>query len=256
MKNPLLSLVFIITILSTNKLAAQTGMAINTDGTSADGSAMLDVKATDKGILIPRIASTTSVITPVNGLLVYQTGGTAGFYYYNGSAWNYIQNSGNTALDASNLTSGTVPVARLGSSGTASSSTFLRGDNTWAAAGGSSSGFQYALLTSGMANTVTVTDVSIRTIIGDLNGTSGNASGTAVNLTLPGAASYGVGTTITFEMTGYTGGALATLNFTSAGSTISSFNFSNSSTTGSAAFSSVSRFQVATDGVSHWYRVN
>ena len=40
-----------------------------------------------------------------------------------------------TALNASNLGSGTVPTARLGS-GTASSSVFLAGDNTWAAAGG------------------------------------------------------------------------------------------------------------------------
>jgi len=40
-----------------------------------------------------------------------------------------------TALNASELGSGTVPTARLGT-GTASSSTFLRGDNSWAAAGG------------------------------------------------------------------------------------------------------------------------
>jgi len=40
-----------------------------------------------------------------------------------------------TALNATQLSSGTVPTARLGT-GTASSSTFLRGDQTWAAAGG------------------------------------------------------------------------------------------------------------------------
>ncbi len=40
-----------------------------------------------------------------------------------------------TSLNASNLGSGTVPSARLGS-GTASSSTFLRGDSTYAEAGG------------------------------------------------------------------------------------------------------------------------
>jgi hypothetical protein len=48
-----------------------------------------------------------------------------------------------TALNATNLGSGTVPVARLGASGTASSSTYLRGDNTWATpagGGGSPSG--------------------------------------------------------------------------------------------------------------------
>ena len=40
-----------------------------------------------------------------------------------------------TALNATNLASGTVPTARLGS-GTASSSTFLRGDGAWQSAGG------------------------------------------------------------------------------------------------------------------------
>ena len=42
-----------------------------------------------------------------------------------------------TALNATNLGSGTVPTARLGT-GTASSSTFLRGDGSWQAAGGGS----------------------------------------------------------------------------------------------------------------------
>lgn len=42
-----------------------------------------------------------------------------------------------TALNATSLASGTVAVARLGSSGTPSSTTFLRGDNAWATPSGS-----------------------------------------------------------------------------------------------------------------------
>ena len=84
MKTIILILVAIIMIASYS-LTAQ--VAINTDGSSADGSAMLDVKSTTKGFLAPRVASTADVTSPVTGLLVYQTGGTPGFYYYNGSAW-------------------------------------------------------------------------------------------------------------------------------------------------------------------------
>ena len=41
-----------------------------------------------------------------------------------------------TALNATNLGSGTVPVNRLGTAGTRDSTTFLRGDNTWAVVSG------------------------------------------------------------------------------------------------------------------------
>ena len=62
-------------------------VAINTDNSLPDASAMLDVKSTSKGLLIPRVSSTSNVSSPATGLLVYQTGGTAGFYYYNGTQW-------------------------------------------------------------------------------------------------------------------------------------------------------------------------
>ncbi len=41
-----------------------------------------------------------------------------------------------TALNATQLTSGTVPVLRLGASGTRDATTYLRGDNTWATVSG------------------------------------------------------------------------------------------------------------------------
>jgi hypothetical protein len=80
----LLKTVFIISIIN-----AQQGVAINTDGTNADNSALLDIKSNNKGILIPRMTATqkTAIVTPTPGLLIYQTDVTPGFYYYNGSAW-------------------------------------------------------------------------------------------------------------------------------------------------------------------------
>ena len=52
---------------------------------------------------------------------------------YSGGGWACNDGSGLDNLNATNLKSGTVPVARLGASGTRNNTTFLRGDNTWAA---------------------------------------------------------------------------------------------------------------------------
>ena len=56
-------------------------VGINSNGSTPDPSAMLDVKSTNKGFLPPRIAlaGTTDVSTissPVAGLLVYNTSNT------------------------------------------------------------------------------------------------------------------------------------------------------------------------------------
>jgi hypothetical protein len=64
-------------------------VSINNSGAAADTSAMLDISSTAKGLLIPRMSAgqRTAIATPATGLLVYQTDGDPGFYYYNGSNW-------------------------------------------------------------------------------------------------------------------------------------------------------------------------
>jgi len=91
----------IITLLVTSLLlsAGMTfaqGVGINADGSTPDNSAMLDIKSTDKGLLIPRITATqrTLIINPAPGLMVYQTDAPGGFYYYDGTAWTAVGLSG------------------------------------------------------------------------------------------------------------------------------------------------------------------
>jgi hypothetical protein len=68
-------------------------VGINEDGSSPNSAAILDIKSTSKGVLIPRMTSSQkSSLTTVEGLLIYQTDGTEGFYYYDGSGWQYIGN--------------------------------------------------------------------------------------------------------------------------------------------------------------------
>ena len=65
------------------------GVAINTDGSVADNSAILDLKSSTGGVLIPRMTSTNrnAISNPATGLLVFQTDIDSGFFYYNGSGW-------------------------------------------------------------------------------------------------------------------------------------------------------------------------
>lgn len=66
-------------------------VAINTDGSDPDASAMLDVTSTDKGILIPRMtaAQRDAIVTPATGLLIFNTESSL-FEFYNGAAWQPV----------------------------------------------------------------------------------------------------------------------------------------------------------------------
>lgn len=67
--------------------------------TAPQTTALLEMVSTSKGLLIPRMTATSrqAIVLPATGLMVYQTDGTKGFYYYDGSQWLSITSSANTA---------------------------------------------------------------------------------------------------------------------------------------------------------------
>lgn len=77
----------IASFFSTRSLAQS--VSVNTTAAVADTSAILDVSSTTKGLLIPRMTAVqrNAIVTPATGLLVYQTDGSGGFYYFNGTSW-------------------------------------------------------------------------------------------------------------------------------------------------------------------------
>jgi hypothetical protein len=69
-----------------------TGQNVGIGTNTPNNSAQLDIVSTTKGLLMPRMtaAQRTAIATPATGLTVYQTDGTAGFYFYNGAAWSQL----------------------------------------------------------------------------------------------------------------------------------------------------------------------
>ncbi len=85
LKTAILLLVFSI---YSGLLDAQNVSVTDDESYSPESSAMLDVKSTDKGMLIPRVttAQRNAISAPAEGLFVYDTD-EKHFYYYDGTNW-------------------------------------------------------------------------------------------------------------------------------------------------------------------------
>jgi hypothetical protein len=89
----------LLTVLITASTFAQVGIGT----VNPDASAALEIESTTGGILVPRLTETQrdAISVPATGLMIYQTDGTAGFYYYNGSSWAHTFD---THIDAAGIT--------------------------------------------------------------------------------------------------------------------------------------------------------
>ncbi|MEP6597144.1 MAG: tail fiber domain-containing protein [Ginsengibacter sp.] len=88
-------IVFLLVTLSLAKGFTQ-NISINATGALPHASAILDVSAANKGILLPRTStiSRLAIANPAKGLILYDST-VAAFYFYNGTAWAQLLESAN-----------------------------------------------------------------------------------------------------------------------------------------------------------------
>jgi len=183
----------LLPLLLLGTLAARAqGVGIGT--TAPDASAALDIVSSSKGALLPRVADATTVASPATGLLVFQTGGTPGFYYNAGTpaapSWQQLATATGAAITASNGLTKTGQNVALGGNLT-SPVTILQAGQAFS-------------LTGGNVGVGTATPQGTLDVNGDFrvsNGTTSNTlgTGTAGNVTAGGA---GLGQSFTLPTAG------------------------------------------------------
>ncbi|RXR20922.1 hypothetical protein EQG63_03010 [Flavobacterium amnicola] len=96
--------ILLLTFFTFGIVNAQIGIGTVTPNSSS----ILDVTSTTKGLLPPKMtqAQRTAIATPATGLLVFQTDGSAGYYFYNGAGWQQFSAGNSWSLNGN---SGTVP---------------------------------------------------------------------------------------------------------------------------------------------------
>ncbi|MCB0804316.1 MAG: hypothetical protein KDC05_00880 [Bacteroidales bacterium] len=83
--------ILLLCLIAISMHSLSQGIAISNDNSDPDASAMLDVKSTEKGVLIPRMTSTqrTSIAGPANGLLVFDSD-TESFWFFTAGEWTEL----------------------------------------------------------------------------------------------------------------------------------------------------------------------
>ncbi len=111
----------VLFLVASQQLSAQ-GICISSPPAAPDSSAILDIRSTEKGLLIPRMTALqrTAIAAPAAGLIVYQVDAPAGIWMYDGSKWKCsstgaADNLGNHIM-MKNLATGNFYISKDGSS--------------------------------------------------------------------------------------------------------------------------------------------
>lgn len=197
-KKKLITMLSIVLATGTSVFAQNTFPATGSVGigtTAPNASSVLDINSTTKGMLVPRMTSAqrTAIASPAQGLTVYQTDGTPGYYYYN-SGWRFIFSNRN------NLVPGVTNTNTIGSSTYTWKDLYLGGKFYFGAnpfmhiSGGSNNSWlgitSGSLITTGAFNT----GVGALTLKNTTTGSFNTASGaSALELNTTGSSNTAVG---------------------------------------------------------------
>jgi hypothetical protein len=215
--------------------------AITGTSFSGNGSALTAINAS--AITTGTLDNARTNATSANGastLVVRDANGSFAGNVITGTTGTFTNISGNgaslTSINASNLASGTAPVARLAASGTPSASTFLRGDSSWTAVPSPNNG-TLTMNTSGTG------------LSGSATFTADQAGGSTFTVASNANSGNGASTLVARDASGnFTANAITATNFIGGGASISAINASNLSS-GTVASARISGSYTGITGV-------
>lgn len=76
---------FLLAALSLSGVVAQAQVKIGDNPTVVKPSTALEIESTNKAVLLPRVANTAAITSPVNGMMVYDLSSNSVKFYQNGS---------------------------------------------------------------------------------------------------------------------------------------------------------------------------